>query len=116
MLISRSSQILTRNGSPRRVVNSKQLHDFQFSSASGNLELDSFADLFTEQRSPDGRRSRNFSFGHVGFLAGDELVGDLFVFIDIEHRYRRSQADAVARDAGKINHRQFAETSAKLPQ
>src|ERR1700677_3419946 len=98
------------------VVNGGQLENLQLPFAVWSHNRSDVSDLLTDQSPADGRRGGDQALVHVGFFAGDQLVGDLFVFGDVEDHYRGAKCNPVLGNIGQVDQGEFPHTLLELPQ
>src|SRR5580698_7154304 len=98
------------------LVNGSQPDNLELPGAVGNLELNGFPYFLTQQRAANRRSGGNTTVGHVGFLAGYQLVNHLFILVEIDHCNRGAKSYPVARNPGEIDHGQLAQSSPELAQ
>ena len=92
----------------------RELENLQLFDAAGTDDLDFVAHLLIEQRAADRRGGGNLAVGGVGFLAGDQVIGDLFVAFGIEHHHGGAEPHLIVRNLGEIHHGHFGQALLQL--
>ncbi len=82
------------------VVNRRELENLEFAPAVGGHNGGDVANLLADQAAADGRCGGDQALVHIGFLAGDQLIGDLFILGGIEDHDGGAEGDSVPGNIG----------------
>ncbi len=85
------------------VVDGGELEDFEFPLTVWSHDNRDIACLFADEAAADGRSGRDETFGHIGLLAGDELVVDLLVLGRVKNGDAGAEGHTIMRDVGKVD-------------
>src|SRR5437868_8300610 len=102
-LLPRPNAFVQVKDLPSLVVDRDQLQDLQLPIPVRRHYRCRIADFFPHQAAPDGRGGGNQSFRNVRLLAGHQPIGQLFVFLVVEHLDGRSEGDLIFRDIRHVD-------------
>src|ERR1700685_3825895 len=77
------------------VVNRNELNDFELFLSGGGRNLNFVSDFLVQESASDRRSRGNHALFDVGFFAADQLVGDIYIFLRVQHNDLGSVASAI---------------------
>ena len=98
------------------VVDGRELEHLQLAFSVRCHHCGDVAEFLADERAADGRGGRDEALGDVRLLAGDELVGELFVLGRVEDNDGGAEADLIAWDVREVDHSELAHALLELAE